>query len=78
MKVSAFYLEKQKSFIPKKTIFQAVVSKYAKRDKKDAFAVLIFSEGFDKNDKISYESNWGLYVPCPLAYLNTDCNRPVW
>jgi hypothetical protein len=26
LKVSAFYLEKQKSFIPKKVIFQAVVN----------------------------------------------------
>ena len=35
LKVSAFYLEKQKSFIPKENIFLAVVSKYAKRDPKD-------------------------------------------
>jgi hypothetical protein len=35
LKVSAFYLEKQKSFISKKNIFLAVVSKYAKRDPKD-------------------------------------------
>ena len=35
LKVSAFYLEKQKSFIPKNNIFQAVVSKYAKIDSKD-------------------------------------------
>ena len=35
LKVSAFYLEKQKSVIPKKNIFYAVVSKYAKRDPKD-------------------------------------------
>ena len=31
LKVSAFYLEKQKSFIPSKNIIQAVVSKQAKR-----------------------------------------------
>jgi hypothetical protein len=35
LKVSAFYLEKQKSFIPKKNICLAVVSNYAKRDPKD-------------------------------------------
>ena len=36
MKVSAFYLEKQKKiFIPKKNNVLAVVSKYAKRDPKD-------------------------------------------
>ena len=35
LKVSAFYLEKQKSCIPKKNIFQAEVSKYAKIDPKD-------------------------------------------
>ena len=35
LKVSAFYLEKQKSFIPKKNIISAVVSKYAKIDPKD-------------------------------------------
>ena len=40
LKVSAFYLEKQKKIISKKSIFQAIVSKYAK------IAVLIFSEGF--------------------------------
>ena len=35
LKVSAFYLEKQKSLFLKKYIFWAVVSKYAKRDPKD-------------------------------------------
>jgi hypothetical protein len=30
LKVSAFYLEKQESFIPKKNIIKAVVSKKAK------------------------------------------------
>ena len=39
--------EKQKSFIPKKNIFYAVVSKYAKIVQKMALAVLIFSEGFE-------------------------------
>ena len=48
LKFSAFYLEKQKSFIPKKTIFLAVVSKHAKIIPKMALAVLIFSEGFDQ------------------------------
>ena len=49
LKFSAFYLEKQKSFIPKKTIFLAVVSKHAKLIPKMALAVLIFSEGFGIN-----------------------------
>ena len=35
LKVSVFYLEKQKSFIPKINIFLDVVSKYAKIDPKD-------------------------------------------
>ena len=35
LKVSAFYLEKQKSFIPKKNTFYAVVAKYAKIDPTD-------------------------------------------
>jgi hypothetical protein len=35
LQVSAFYLEKQKSFIPRKNIFKVVVSKYAKIDPKD-------------------------------------------
>ena len=40
LRVSAFYLEKQKSFIPKKIFF-------GRREiQKMALAVLIFSEGF--------------------------------
>ena len=35
LKVSAFSLKKQKSFIHLKNIFQAMVSKYAKIDPKD-------------------------------------------
>ena len=50
LKVSAFYLEKQKSFIPKKNMFLAIVSKYAKIVQKVALAVLIFSEGFGQID----------------------------
>ena len=42
LKVSAFYLEKQKSFIPKK-IF---LSRTAKIDPKDGVSHLNFSEGF--------------------------------
>jgi hypothetical protein len=41
LKVSAFYLEKQKSFIPKKKNF---LSRTAKIDPKDG--IIIFSEGF--------------------------------
>ena len=42
LKVSAFYLEKQKSFIPKKNF-----KPYSVTIQKMALAVLIFSEGFD-------------------------------
>ena len=34
-RVPAFYLGKQKNFIPKKIFFWAAVSKYASRDRKD-------------------------------------------
>jgi hypothetical protein len=44
LKVSAFYLEKQKSFIPKKNFFLAVV-KY--QNKKALFTDSIFPEGFE-------------------------------
>ena len=43
MKVSAFYLEKQKSFIPKKNF----VSRFQYQNKKALFTDPIFSEGFD-------------------------------
>ena len=42
-KVSAFYLEKQKSFIPKKKI----LSRTAKIDPKDGVSRLNFPEGFE-------------------------------
>ena len=42
LKVSAFYLEKQKSFIPKKKIF----GRTAKIHPKDGVSRLNFSEGF--------------------------------
>ena len=48
LKVSAFYLEKQKSFISKKNIFLAVVSKQAKIIPKDGASPLNFPEGFDQ------------------------------
>ena len=47
LRVSALYLEKQKSFIPKKTIFQTVVKINLNQNKKDLFADPIFSERFD-------------------------------
>ena len=46
LKVSAFYLEKQKSFIPKKNIFLAVFSKHAKIIPKDGASRLNFPGGF--------------------------------
>ena len=62
LKVSSFYHEKQKSFIPKKNIFYAVVSKYVKIDPKDLsltwLAVLIFSEGFALSDEMAKLQAW--------------------
>ena len=46
LKVSAFYFEKQKSFIPKKYFFWAVVSKQAKIIPKEGASRLNFPEGF--------------------------------
>ena len=43
LKVSAFYLEKQKSFIPKKFFF---LSRTTKIDPKDGVSRLNFPEGF--------------------------------
>ena len=47
LKISAVYLEKQKSVIPKKNIFKAIVSKYAKIDFKDGACCPNFQEGFE-------------------------------
>ena len=64
LKVSAFYLEKQKSFIAKKNIFQAIVNIKTKKfyfkkkyflshrhyqNKKALFNHPIFSEGFERS-----------------------------
>ena len=46
LKVSAFYLEKQKSFIPKKICFKPLSLNMPQSAQKMALAVLIFSEGF--------------------------------
>ena len=48
LKVSAFYLEKQKSSIPKKKFFLAVFSKHARVIPKDGASHLNFPEGFDR------------------------------
>ena len=49
LKVSAFFLEKQKSFIPKKTYFKPLnMPRYIQ---KMVLAVLIFSEGFAQTNK---------------------------
>ena len=50
LKVSAFYLEKQKSVIPKKIFF---LSRTAKIDPKDGVSHLNFPEGFGKNSFIA-------------------------
>ena len=54
-KVSAFYLQKQKSFIPKKKI----LSRTAKIRPKDGVSRLNFPEGFGENifKKVTY-INW--------------------
>ena len=49
LKVSAFYLEKQKSFIPKKNFFRPQSLNMPREIQKMSFAVLIFSEGFVRN-----------------------------
>ena len=49
LKVSAFYLEKQKRFIPKKIFFKPLSLNMPKYIQKMALAVLIFSEGFAKH-----------------------------
>ena len=54
LKVSAFYLEKQKSFIPKKMFFKP---RYIQ---KMVLAVLIFSEGFHQTVLLS--ANYALSV----------------
>ena len=51
VKVSAFYLEKQKSFIPKKMFFRPWSLNVPREIQKMAFAALIFSEGFECNNK---------------------------
>ena len=49
-KVSAFYLEKQKSFIPKKMKFRRESLNRPREFQQMAFAVPIFIEGFDATD----------------------------
>ena len=49
LKISAFYLEKQKSFIPKKLWFRLQSLNRPREFQQMAFTVLIFSEGFDKD-----------------------------
>ena len=70
LKVSAFYLEKQKSFIPKKIFFQPQSLNMPREIQKMAFAVLIFSEGFEKSDHpiLSFFSN-GTGIVCNLGRL---------
>ena len=50
LKVSTFYLEK-KSFMPKKIYFRLQSLNMPREIQKMAFAVLIFSEGFEHNQK---------------------------
>ena len=56
LKVSAFYLEKQKSFITKKIFFRPLSLNMPREIQKKAFAVLIFSEGFDI--PLSFPKQW--------------------
>ena len=48
LKISAFYLDKQKSFIPKKIFF----GRTAKVHLKDGVSRLNFPEGFDRDHEI--------------------------
>ena len=54
LKVSAFYLEKQKSFIPKK---KKNFGRSQYQNKKTLFPDSIFREGFDLNNQKSLEKN---------------------
>ena len=70
LKVSAFYLEKQKSFIPKNIFLRPQSLNMLREIQKMAFAVLIFSEGFEKSDRpiLSFFSN-GTGIVCNLGRL---------
>ena len=61
LKVSAFYHEKQKSFIPKKNIFLAVVSKHAKIIPKDVASCPIFQWRFWLNQSIGH-LGWATWI----------------
>ena len=54
LKVSAFYLEKQKSFIPKENIF---LSCCQCQNKKALFTDPIFSEGFESDKEKKSKKN---------------------
>ena len=60
LKVSAFYLEKQKSFIPKKKYF---LSRTAKVHPKDGVSCLNFPEGFEYNHLKSQDYKVALFLP---------------
>ena len=49
LEISAFYLEKQKSFIPKKIQFKPQSLNWPREFQQMVFAVPIFSEGFGMN-----------------------------
>ena len=69
LKVSGFYLEKQKSFIPKKALIQAVVSRQAKRVPTDGALPSQFSVNILAVTMLSIDysySNRSLTVGIPL------------
>ena len=55
LKISAFYLEKQKSFFYKKNMISAIVVGQGSYNKWGLLAVLIFSDGF-RMDNLKFKS----------------------
>ena len=67
LKVSAFYLEKQKSFIPKKK------GRSQYQNKKALITDLIFSDGFDLHTVVRLRFEF--HVPHQILYTNLALNR---
>ena len=81
LKVSAFYLEKQKIFIPKKNIFLAVVSKCAKRDPKDGVSCPNFQWRFWCRDPVcgkKHLTSAAVIFTWPFQIIDTHQPPPVF
>ena len=87
LKVSAFYLEKQTSFIPKKKI----LGRTAKIHPKDGVSRLNFPEGFEGNliklrnvlwlrfllfDKDKKKTRTLFFLPCTHTYTHVKVTQP--